>query len=772
MGWLKTILLIALLLPFASLAGAAELVAMRAYEHKEFTRLTLIISEDIVFTAEKGDEKVVFKFRELSVRALKELPGTNAIKVKSFRQETDFDGVYASLEVAMPAGSTVKQTIKAGPYRVIIDIYPPAGYGMKKELLPHAKVLIEQDASKVMAFNDSWRWVYRKKIIDELSAGLYEDGSAEVFRAALGIEADNAKAVAAQAGSVIERLRTEGRGKDAELLRGIMLFYGQQGQPSELENSLRAASDSAIKGLGYFLLAEHFEKKRFFPEASGYYALASKAAKDGSLKSLVLFRKARLVFFDHKYSEAKGQFKKALDAGYAGARGWFASACIIKGELDLAWDTFRALGKSSGELDPVTALGLADMQLVRGNFQEARYGFGSLRARYPKEGLIATYLVLREGDAYFLEGRTDEAIALYTRTKEKLKGEPWAIASLSLADAYFVIATREEMEKAEKIYEAVAAGSFEGSAITNMRLVAARMALGRYGEAHEDIKRFHARYPTSPLRQDMFRVSSTLFYGWLDFLIMKEDHLGAVKLYAEAPLTVPFGKKAEMSLKIGKSCKILGLQSEAVRHLDTAIKIGSGAVAEEAMLLLAGIYLDQFDGNSAERLMKAFGNRFPRTKRKAEVEQLAARMAFRNKDYKTSASSLNAGSDPALLAMKADSLVKTGRSKEATAAFENAARAYSDAGEKAAASGAWLRSADARFASGDFSGAAEAYRKGMDSAGTEKKEDRSWALYRLARCYSSLGMKDKEAEALTELKALGGEFGAWSEKIFEKAKSL
>jgi hypothetical protein len=33
-------------------------------------------------------------------------------------------------------------------------------------------------------------------------------------------------------------------------------------------------------------------------------------------------------------------------------------------------------------------------------------------------------------------------------------------------------------------------------------------------------------------------------------------------------------------------------------------------------------------------------------------------------------------------------------------------------------------------------------------------------------------MKDKEAEALKELKALGGDFGPWSEKIFEKAKSL
>jgi tetratricopeptide (TPR) repeat protein len=764
--WLKTVLLIAFLFQLVSLASAAEIVAMRAYDHKEFHRLTLIISQDVVFTAEKGDESLVLKLRELAVKPLKELPSTEAIKVRSFRQATDEAGAYAALEVAMPAGSTVKQTIKAGPFRLILDIYPPAGYAGKKETTPQVKAaLMEQDASMVLAFNDSWRWVYRKKIIDTLRADLYADGAAEAFRASLGLDAIDSIAVETQAAGHIAALKSKGREADADLLGEVMRFYSS-GQETGLENSLRGSSNKNIKGLGYFLLAEYYEKKGFFPEASGYYTLAGRSAKD-SLGPLVMFRKARLVFFNHKYSEAKGLFKKALDAGYTDARGWLATTCIIKGELDLAWSTFIGL-RTSGELDPVTSLGLADMLLVKGKYQEARFIFASMRTRYPKEGLLSTYLVLREADAYFLEGKRSEAVDLYTRTKEKLKGEPWAIATLSLADAYFVIATREEMEKAEKMYAAIASGGFEGSAIANMRLVASRMALGRHSKAYDVIKNFHAKYPTSPLRQDMNRVSSALFYSWIDSLIAKEEHLEAVKLYTETPLTVPFGKKAEVSLKIGRSCKELGLLSEAVRHLDIAVKIGDGATAEEAMLLLAGIYLDQNDGNGAGRLMKAFGNRFPRTKRTAEVEMLAARLAFINRDYQKSAG-LSAGSDAALIAMKADSLSRTGKAKEATQNFENAARTYSDAGEKDAASSAWLRSADSRFSSGDYRGAAEAYRKGMDSAG---KDDKSWALYRLARCYSNLGMKDEEAAAQKELKAMGGEFGAWSEKIFEKAKSL
>jgi tetratricopeptide (TPR) repeat protein len=307
---------------------------------------------------------------------------------------------------------------------------------------------------------------------------------------------------------------------------------------------------------------------------------------------------------------------------------------------------------------------------VKGSFQEARYILASLRARYPKEGLIATYLLLKEGDAFFLEGKTDEAVGLYLQTKEKLKGEQWAIAALSLADAYFVKAAREDLEKAEKIYEAVASGAFEGSDITNMRLVTARMALGRYREAYDGMKRFNASHPTSPVRQDMNRISSALFYEWVDSLISKEDHLGAVKIYTETPLSMPFGKKAEMSLKIGKSCRALGLLSDAAKHFDAAAKLGDGAVAEDAMLQLVATYLDQRDIGSAGRLMKAFGTRFPKTKRTDEAGRLAARMAFMNKDYQKSAALPDAGSDPALLAMKADSLVKTGRPKEALASFE------------------------------------------------------------------------------------------------------
>lgn len=772
MGWLKTTLLIALTLSFASVLEAAEIVAMRAYEHKQFHRLTIILSGDISLTADKQDEKVVLKMRELTTKSLKELPGTEAIKVKGLKSETDEKGAYSALEVAIPVGSKVTQTVKAGPFRVILDVFPPADFGKNRPVDPFMKaVLLEQDAPRVMAFNDSWRWVYRKKILDTLRADLYDDASGQAFKAALDIEGGNRNTISVEAAKAGLTLKAEGRAKDAALLDSIMLFYSGQVQPIALENALRAAPDSSVKALGHFLLAEHFERKGFFPESAGYYNLAAGGAKTGPLRSLAMFRKARLLFFDHKYADAKEKFRKAMDEGLIEARAWYASSCLIRGEIDLAWDILANGRVQADGLDPINRLGFADMLLLKGNFQEARFIFASLRSRYPKEGFVGSYLLMREVDAYFLEGKRTEALELYAKSKEKLKGEPWAITSLALADAYFVTGTREELEKAEKIFEAVALGGYEGSAITNMRLVATRMALGHFKDGYEDIKRFHASYPTSPLRQDMNRLSQTLFYGWIDLLTKKGDHVGAVKLFSETPLSIPFGKKAEVSLKIGKSYSALGLFREAVRNLEAVVKIGNEQMAEEAMLLLANVYLDQRDTGSAERLMKAFSTRFPKTKKTAEVEQIYSRIAFANKDYARSAQA-NAGADPKIASIKADSLARTGKAKEASATFESAARAYESKGEKGEAKGAWLRSADAKFSTGDYSGAAEAYRKGLEIAGQDDRENRSWALYRLAKCYSKLDMKDREADALKELKAVGGQYSYWSEKIFEEAKSL
>lgn len=773
MGWLKTILLTALLFSLAPSVQAAEIVAMRAYENKGFHRLTLIITEEVPLKAVKGDDSVIIQMRDISTTTFKDLPRTEVIHVRGLRKDSDDSGQFTALDVGVPRGSKVTQTVKSGPFRVILDVYPPPGFGAIKAVDPYMKaVLLEQDASRVMAFNDSWRWVYRKKVVELLTAELHESLPAEAVSAALGVDASDRAAAESEAARAALSLRAAGRADEAALLDAVMLFYAGRSDPASLEMALRPAKDSAVKGLGYLLIAGHYEKKGFFPEASGYYTLAEAGTRHRPVRSLALFRKARLLFFQHKYADAKEAFRKSASEGHAGSGLWLASVCVIRGETDAAWQLSGA-GKSPPDgTDPITALSLADMNILKGRFNEARFLLASLRSRYEKDSLVWSYLLMREADAYFLEGRKDHAVSLYAGAMEKLRGEPWALMSLALADAHFVTGTREALEKAEKIFDAVARGSHEASIVTNVRLIATRVVLGRFEQGYEDIKRFHASYPTSPLRQDVTRLSDTLFYGWIDALTSSGDHVGAVKLFSETQLSIPFGKRAETSLRIAKSYAAIGLKTEAARNLDIAVKLGHGALAEEAMLLLADTYIDQNDINSAERLMKAFGTRFPRSKKTAEKELISARLAFARGEYERSAAVNAAQGDAGLSAMKAKSLARIGRQDDAAGSFERAAAAYESKGDERAARGAWLRSADARYASGDIRGAIEAYRKGLDKASAEDKEDRSWALYRIARCYSRLGMKDMEAEALSELKAVGGDLSQWTSAIFEEAKGL
>jgi hypothetical protein len=93
MRLLKIMIFMALIFPYASTVLAAEIVAMRAYEHKEFHRLTIIVSDDITLNADKEDERVVLRMRGLTVKPLKDLPGTEAIKVRTFRRTATWTGI-------------------------------------------------------------------------------------------------------------------------------------------------------------------------------------------------------------------------------------------------------------------------------------------------------------------------------------------------------------------------------------------------------------------------------------------------------------------------------------------------------------------------------------------------------------------------------------------------------------------------------------------------------------------------------------------------------
>jgi len=765
------IIVLMLVLSWGWRADAAEIVAIRASQQKDFHRLTIIFSEEIPVEVDKKGEKLLVRMRELETAKLTHIPATDIIKVKGLTKTHDPSGDISTIEALVTEGSTVKHSSRPGPFRLIIDVYPASSLVLRREGTRPGEEshLLHPDAAGLVAFNDSWRWLYRKKAVEILKQELYRAPLTSVFRVVPGISLNNADSIVKGLQNASSSYAAQGKSANAAVLKAIADFYSNSTTHTELEAILRANS-SDFSTLAYFVMGDHFERKGFYPEAAGYFTRAI-GDKENALRPEALFRRGRLFYFDEKFGDAKDWFKRSLDEGHKEAGIWLANTALIKGEMELAWPMYKEHVRAIEELDPVTRLSVADTYLTRGTWQEARYSYAAIRARYPKQEFIETFLTLKEGDALLAEGKLDEAALLYGRTKEKLKGEEWAIATLSLADAWFSSDNAENLLKAEKLYGSVAGGNFIGSEIARMRLASTRIRLGKFEEAYGDITRFGARYPVSPVRQDMDKLSSVLFYEWLDSLYRKGDHVAALKLFLETPLSIPFGKKADIYLKIGTSSMETGLKSEAVSMLDNAAKMGAPQAAEEAMLLLARVYLSQNDTGSAERMLRAFKTRFPRSGKRAEIAELEARIAFEMGEHARVAG-YSGTADPELMVMKAESVYRSGRAKEAALLFEKAAVSLNAKGSLRAAARAYARYADVLFDINDFDRAARGYRQAVNLLDAADKEEMSWALYRIVQCFSRLGREAEKKAALKELKDAGGEISPWSEKIFKEAARL
>lgn len=759
------ILISILSVPLWSSVEAAEIIAIRASEQDDFHRLTLVFSEKVDTGVSRKGDKLFVRMRDIRAGVMSNFPSTGFFKVNGLSRGSDPSGVFATLELQVTEGATVRHSTQSGPFRLMVDVYPPDA-PEEKDFQEERRTTVEAQflkphSSKLVAFNDSWRWVYRNKAVEMLKPELYGDPVSGAFRAVLGLEPGNDRFLDEAVKAASEHRKKGEHGK-AGALNAVIDFAGGKTAPPELDMALRSNPDPLYSRLGYFVLGDHFERKGFYPEAAGKFSRAAEG-DDNPVKGEALFRKARIFFFERKYAEAKELFRASLEAGHQGAGVWLANTALIKGEIESAWTLYRE-NAASAALDGISRLSLGDMHLTRGDYAEARRIYREMSAGYPADGFIGVFLSLKEGDTLLAEGRAKEALQLYIGAKGRFTGEVWAMATLSLADAYFLSGEAGPLEEAERLYGAVAAGGFAASEITALKLLSARIRLGKFEEGYAFFKAFNGKYPLSIYRQDMDLLSSVLFYEWLDSLYKKGDHLAVVKLFLDVPLGAPFGKKAETYLKVGKSCMAAGLRNEAVNMLDNAVKLGSGQVTEEAMMALIRVYIEQKDTGSAERMLKAFRAKFPANGRAAEIRELETLIAFEKGEY-GKVSREKALDRPGAVLMKAESSYRAGLTGQSAPLFESAAKGFKAEGNESEASRSFIKSADALFEAGRFARAAEAYRQAIGHMDEKETADRSWALYRMAQCYGRLGRADDKASALRELEALGGELAPWSEAI-------
>lgn len=773
-------------------AQKASILSLRTGVHKDFHRIVIELSGKVGFKINRDGSTVSLQMRGTDSKyPLKTLPSTVLFEIKGLSSSTDAEGPFASLDVSVNDGARLKQSVLEAPFRIILDVYPEkenkrlpkkaANEAVieKKpsaEKRPEAKALSNPDtaAERVVTFNDGWRWVYRKKATVLLREQVLNEPALRfsVFRNTLGLKGADRNEIVKEAAPLIHVLNEGGYTGDAKALQGIVDFFEKEKDPAALDSLLRGTPGNAFNGLGQFLLGSYYERIDFIPEADGYYSRVIREGKDEYLRSVALFSRGRLLFFGGKLVEAKVLFKKASEAGYKNAELWLADTLIIKGEFDAAWSIYGKNNDIPLELlDSVTLLSMGDMDISKGSFDTAREIFELLRSRHSKNEFLATFFALKAGDAYLAEGRRDEAVRTYTKVKEKLdSNEGWAIASLSLADAVALEGGKDLLLKAEKIYKMVANGDYKGSELAFLSLISARIGLEKYEEAMADAGRFRERFPTSNYRPDLQALEGAIVVKWIDDLYDKGDFQGVARVHSKYGSDVPFGKKAETFYKAGRAYFSLGLTGEAVNNLDKAAKMGGDVVAEKAMLELGRVYLSQKDTESTERLMDAFTARFPKSAHTEEFKRILLKKSFMKQDYEKVVSAITEPHDTEAMMLKANSLVRLNRHREAIPLFEKAARVFNENRDKPHLVGACMGIADSSYSVGRYPDAIEAYKKAIESMEGDKGQDRSWALYRMAQGYSKLRKNDEKKQALRELKGQNSEFGNLAEPILKETR--
>lgn len=666
---------------------------------------------------------------------------------------------YFFLAVIIPVGLLLSVSDRA-------DGTPSARRAAVSEV--RTSLSVHKDSREAVAFNTGWRWVYRKKAVESLIKDVILDDAieSEALRSSLSVRGSDPGELIKAANALIESLH-EVDPDGAQALTTVVSFLEDHDARS-FERSLGRLKSSPYHGIGYLLLGRYYEKKGFYPEANGYYRRVKNAGGSKSLNEAALFLSGRVQFFQGRLSSAKKAFEASVSAGNPLARRWLANVDLIRGEQDVAWELYS---ESDGfvPLDHVTRMSLADTMLMKGEFESARRVFVELETIYKEDPFLSAYFLVRKADAYLGQGLVDEAFLIYSDLKQKGKGEPWALATLALADALATAPESEARSASLKYYGLIADGEFIGTEAAYQGLVRAQAGLGMYEAAVNLLKKFRARYPASSFRSEMKDLGGELVHRWTDELFRAGDYYGVAKVDAVFAAEVPFGKKAEGYMKAGIAASELGLLETAVRHLNMAVKVGSDSVAGKAMIGLAGVYLEQNDWPSAERMLSAYDERFRRGAQD-EAQMLRVRIALLKGDMKTVARSKADPADAKALVLKAEAMSGIRNFTEASVLYLRASRLFHAGNMEEQAVKTLIAGGDAGFSAGNYKGAALSYKEAalqLKESKTASATDRPWVLYRLAICYKNLGMKVESDLVRKELDTIDGDMKGWAQALFK-----
>ncbi len=807
------------LMPFKALYASAQdsIVSIRTGVHRDFHRLVIELDNTVGFKVmpEKDGLMIEIAGARIKDRDMM-LPKTDLFKVSGITElkNGSVPTTMVHVKYLKPARISGKG-IRKEPFRIVLDVSDAkkdtkiaskkavissnqkknaqAKDAKKNEIVGKAalkniaKAVSVKDTDgieglrekfsdgsleKDVWFYNNWRWLYRKKAVELLKKHMDSAGQMKdlAFKTELGLPGATREDFTRDAGVLVASLKSGREPLKAKALEGIIAFYNERKSPEELEPLLRSAQDASFVDLGYFLLGLHFDSIGFYPEAQGYYSRIISGRKGGLLNGLALFQKARIYYATGRFFKARDLFEASKNAGYEFAGLWLANTLLARGELDNANLLYGELAPKYNEhLDQITLLSMAEAAELKGMQDEARKIFYSLGSEFAKkDDYLSAYFTVRASDTFIDEGRRDEAVKGYMSIKDRDKKEPWAMASLSIADVFAKDRAVGGTEKAYAVYEAVASGAYIGSEQAYLKTISMSIDSGRFENASASIKAFQRRFPTSAFQHELYALEGRLSYLWIEALYRSGDYYSVVKVGYTHGTNIPFGKKGDVFLEKGKAFTALSLAEEAASNLDSAVRIGREPVAEEAMLMLGRVYLMQKDIDGAERLFQAFKARFPQSAYMDEVKKLLLDAAFAKGDFAGVVRMDAPKEDPDVLLAKADAYMMLKRDKEARDMYKNVVKAINDPQDKRLGR-AYLKIADIDFTGKRYSDAVDSYRLAVKQMGAEKNADKSWALYRIAQGYAMLANEAEPSEKELAIKELGeadNELGGWAAHIF------
>ncbi len=774
--------------------AGVDIRAVRAGRHRDFYRLVIVLRRKAMYRIIKTKKALDIYIVDVDSRGLKGgFAGTRLFRVKNISTSLKNGMPFTTMNVALRSPVVIRDKVVLRPYRIVIDMYPlkkpkrpggrrtetAAGRKKKTAVLKTTSVKRLRNKSvhkksskksyrgaghlKAFAFNEGWRWIFRKEAVRHLKEAFYgniPDKGLEILLEYVPIKGGSAWDDGAEADAYVKALAKHGYKARAATLKTIIALIKKDGGLLVAERVIIKTAYNNYTPIAYFLLASAYEREGLYPEAVAYYGMAYEAKASKKLKARAALGRGRVLFFSGHLEKSLKWFERARQEGSAEADGWLAGSLLLKGEFRSAWARYGRLGLTK---DPLSLMGLGDMKMMRGDYKGAHLIFKGLKSRFVDEPFLRSFFAIRSADSLLAAGSVKAGLAAYKAVKKKSKGEGLALSEMALADYYS--GDGGKLPEAKALYREVAESGSRGAGEAYIRLAIVLEKLKEYGEAMKTLDEIS---PEKKLfsRTDMAGfLRSRIAFNWIKDLYFKKKWLDTARINFRYGDWITFGKRAGNSLRAGEALMRLGLTPDAVKALNNAVHIGTPEIKAKALMLLTRLYLDQRDGIAAAAVLEDLRSSSPVAARSPKWSAYYIEAQYLKGNFKDVIRLSRSKKSGSVMLLRAKAYRGLGMWPEAGKSYAKARDLFRKHKDKKRLLEAETGYADSQFIARGFTEAINAYNRAEAMAANGNTVTESWLRYRLSLSYAGAGMRGKAVKALKNLKHSERSYGDWAEAL-------